>query len=80
MSGLLQYDPDVFDSMAVVNSELWNDGEEEEETGTTLSDLLPDVSTLHTMNNTIYTSGNLFLRKRTGQMQKCVGYNYNYDQ
>lgn len=43
MSGL--YDPDVFDSMAVVNSELWNEGEEEEETGTTLSDLLPHVST-----------------------------------
>ncbi len=37
------YDSDMFDSMAVINSELWNNGDEEEETGTTLSDLLPDV-------------------------------------
>ena len=42
--GDVSYDPDVFDSMAVINSEMWNEGDEDE-ADATLIDLLPHVST-----------------------------------
>lgn len=41
--GPQEYDPDAFDSMAVMNSETWNMGEGDER-GLTLHDLLPNVS------------------------------------
>ncbi len=37
-----QYDSDAFDSMAVVNTEEWNEGEADEG-GVTRADLLPQV-------------------------------------
>ena len=37
------YDPDAFDSMAVMNSEIWNFGEARGEGGLTPMDLLPNV-------------------------------------
>lgn len=39
-----EYDPDAFDSMAVINAEEWNEGGPDEG-GLTRSDLLPQVCT-----------------------------------
>lgn len=38
------YDPDAFDSMAVVNSECWNEGGHGSENTLSRGDLLPQVS------------------------------------
>ena len=42
-----QYDSEAFDSMAVMNSEIWN-LEEGEESGLSAADLLPNVRVCHT--------------------------------
>lgn len=39
-----QYDPDAFDSMAVMNSEVWNVGQNDGQS-VSMRDLLPKVST-----------------------------------
>ena len=46
-----QYDPDAFDSMAVMNSEIWN-LDTSAEGGMTTKDLLPNVRDWYTLNKT----------------------------